>query len=123
MKSGAESYPGQGGSAGTGQAAGQRIASVPRDGLQPRQLLAAKDLFDPLADPLAHRITAMTRGAAVECGAAGTALIARDVRGDLERAAALDEVAGVVALVGPQGICRLPGNAVSSIARALLRSA
>ena len=59
------------------------------DGLHP-----AEDLFDPLAYPLAHRVAGMTRSAAVECGAAGATLIARDVRGDLERAARRDELAG-----------------------------
>jgi catalase len=33
----------------------------------------------------------MTHGAAVECGAAGATLVARDVRGDLKRAAPPDE--------------------------------
>ena len=62
----------------------------------------AEDLFDPLAYPLAYRITDMTRGAAVECGAAGATLVARDVRGDLEPAARSDELGSVVAFVGSQ---------------------
>src|SRR5580704_17805576 len=38
-ESGAESNSGKGGSAGTGQAAGQCVTGLPGDGLQPRQLL------------------------------------------------------------------------------------
>jgi hypothetical protein len=72
------------------------------DGLHP-----AEDLFDPLADPFAYRVAGMTRGAAVECGAAGATLIARDVRGNLERAARRDELSGVVALVGSKRNPRL----------------
>jgi len=37
----------------------------------------------------------MTRGAAVERGTTGATLIARDVRGDLERAAGRDELSSV----------------------------
>ena len=84
----------------------------------------AEDLFDPLAHPLAGRVTGMTRGAAVERGTAGTTLIARDVWGDLERAAGRDELSSVVALVSTPSVIRgRRGNAVSSISRALLRSA
>src|SRR5216683_5037273 len=67
------------------------------DGLHP-----SEDLFDPLADPLTDRVAGMTRGAAAERGAAGATLIARDVRGDLERAARRDELARVVTLVGTE---------------------
>ena len=67
------------------------------DGLHP-----AEDLLDPLAYRLTHRVAGMTRGAAVECGAAGATIIARDVRGDLERAARRDELPGVITLVGPK---------------------
>jgi hypothetical protein len=67
------------------------------DGLHP-----AEDLLDPLAYRLTHRVAGMTRGAAVKCGAAGATLIARDVRGDLERAARRDELPGVITLVGPK---------------------
>src|SRR5690242_4896419 len=81
---------------GTVEAAIARFAQATH-GLHP-----AEDLLDPLAHPLAHRVAAMTRGAAVERGAAGATLIARDVRGDLERAAGCDELRSVVALVGPQ---------------------
>src|ERR1019366_6748016 len=52
--------------------------------------------------PLAHRVAGMARSAAVERGAAGATLIARDVWGDLERAARRDELSRVVALVGAQ---------------------
>ena len=83
----------------------------------------AEDLFDPLANPLAQRVAGMSRGAEIERGAASATLIARDVRSDLERAARGDELRRVAALVGTQCNRRLPGNWVSSIARALLRSA
>jgi hypothetical protein len=63
----------------------------------------AEDLFDPLAHPLAYRIAGMPRGATVERGTTGATFIARDVRGDLERAARGHELSRVVALVGTEG--------------------
>src|SRR6202171_3977582 len=63
----------------------------------------AEDLFDPLAYPLAYRVADMTRGAAVERRAPSAPLLARAVRGDLERAACGHELTSVVALVGPEG--------------------
>src|SRR5260370_42123464 len=61
-----------------------------------------EDRFDPLANPLAQRVAGMSRGAAIERGAASATLIARDVRSDLERAAGGDDLRRVVALVGTQ---------------------
>src|SRR5579872_987599 len=78
-------------------------AAVARFAQAAHGLHPAEDLFDPLAYPLAHRVAGMTGSAAVECGAAGATLIAREVRGDLECAARGDELGSVVALVGPEG--------------------
>src|SRR5208337_2280518 len=72
-------------------------ATQPADGLHP-----AEGFFDPLADPLADGVTGMAHGAGVDRRATWARQVLRHVRGDLERAAGLDEVAGVVALVAAQ---------------------
>ena len=69
-------------------------APQPADGLHP-----AEGFFDPFADPLADRVTRMAYGAGVERRAARSRQVLRHVRGDLERAAGLDEVAGIIARI------------------------
>jgi hypothetical protein len=48
---------------------------------------------------LADRVTRMAYGAGVERRAARSRQVLRHVRGDLERAAGLDEVAGIIARI------------------------
>ena len=87
---------------GSGRGRDSEFCAQAAHGLHP-----AEDLFDPLAYPLTHRVAGMPRGAAVERGTPGATLIARDGRGDLERAAGRDELSSVVALVGTE--CYPPG--------------
>lgn len=65
----------------------------------PYRLAPAETLFDEFASTLAHRVTAMTRGAAVNRAATIAAYIARHMRRDLHLAACADEASRVVVLV------------------------
>src|SRR5207302_6073865 len=59
-------------------------------------------LFDSFADPLADRVTRMSRGPAIDRRAAAACEVLRYVRRDIQLAAALDETAGVEALVASE---------------------
>src|SRR5712691_6642702 len=69
---------------------------------QPDCLHPAEDLFDALAFLLAHGVTGMTSGSAVDrTGTIGVVL--RDVRDDFQAPARASEVSCVVVLVAAQG--------------------
>jgi hypothetical protein len=62
----------------------------------------AEALLNAFTEPLADGVTRMTDSACIKGGAARPCIILRHVRGDIERAAAGDEVAGIIALVAAQ---------------------
>src|SRR6267154_4888030 len=64
-----------------------------------------EDLFDPLAFALTDRVARVPRGSRIQARRA-PALNPRHVRSDAALAAAGDELAHAVALVGPQGLGR-----------------
>src|SRR5262249_14956145 len=68
----------------------------PGDGLHP-----AERLLDPLADALARRVAAMTRSPFVDRRPSAAGVL-RDMRAHVDGAQFLDEVGGIVALVGTE---------------------
>src|SRR5712692_10910939 len=69
---------------------------------QPDCLHPAEDLFDALAFLLAHGVTGMTSGSAVD-GTGAICVVLRDVRGDIHAPALMNEVFRVVVLVTAEG--------------------
>src|SRR5215510_6520253 len=70
-------------------------AAMLRLAQQADRLKPAEHFLDPLAEPLAHRVAGVARGARVK----GGTLLLRHVWRDVERAEAVDEVPLIVMLV------------------------
>jgi len=81
-------------------------------------LQPAEDLFDSLANALAHRVTGVMRRPRIDRRASVASDMLRDVRHDVQRATTGDEVARVVALVGAK---RDLGRSVDSVGKHLQR--
>lgn len=79
----------------------------PADSLAPTEVL-----FDAFAFHLADSVAGVPRGAPVDCAAAPTLIVARDMRRDVARAAIIHEIARVISLVGAHCLCVSSGHAV-----------
>src|SRR5262249_30570942 len=79
---------------------------MPRLAKQAHRLQPPEHFLDALAEPLAHCIAGVARGARVE----GSAFLLRHVRRHVERADTLDEVPVVIVLAGAAGGAGAPTN-------------
>lgn len=85
----------------------------PSDGLAPAEML-----FDSFADDLANPVARMPRSATVDCAAAPTLIVARDMRCHVASAAIVHEVAGVIRLVGANCLRMSAWHAIEQLQRA-----
>jgi hypothetical protein len=86
------------------------LAAVPRLAEQPDGLEPAEDLLDELALALAHQVTGVAHGAAVDPTGPVRRVLGHVLR-HVERPEGLDELARVIAFVGPRAS---PGGAARS---------
>ena len=82
------------------------------------RLAPAEMLFDSFADDLADPLARMPRSATVDCAAAYTLIVARDMRCHVASAAIVHEVAGVIRLVGTDCLRMSAWHAIEQSQRA-----
>ena len=81
------------------------------------RLAPAKVYLDPIADSLAQGVAVVPRRPVIDGASADTPMVLRDVRGDVAFPATVDEVSGVVCLVGAKRPRMLAGNGIEHAQR------